>query len=257
MTVYSRLKPLVFLLLIGVSFQSDTIGQQIIPEGVVFVNGQQVTTDLGPSANAGDIAVGDPFFDTFASGRLTVSEGALLNAVFLDLGSSGQSQGVFEAQGFGTSVDISQGIELLFGAVSVTDGAAVNASFLNVSSNFAVAPTVNVSGLASQLSLNSVDLEQGTLNISDGGSFFTNFLNFGNNGFQFGLSRVNLTNGGQAIVENIEFGFEFERRSTITIDENSSLVFLSPLLLGGNNTITLDGGWLIGEQFQSLTYYLS
>ena len=244
MKLYPRLKPIVLLILITGALNSDAVGQQITPEGFVDVDGQQATTDLGPTANFGDVRLGDPFFDTFASGRLTVSEGALLNANLIQVGSD-LSTGVLEAQGFGTSV-ISQNIDLVSGAISVTDGAAVNGSSLDVPPNNSFAPTINVSGLGSLLSLGQVFLDRGTLNISDAGNFFAFTLDLGANGFPVGTARINLTNGGQAVIDNLDFGSQ--GFSEISIGDNSFLSVLSGFTIGGNNTITLDGGQLIANQ---------
>ena len=236
MKLYPRLKPIVLLILITGALNSDAVGQQITPEGFVDVDGQQATTDFGPIANVSEILIGDPFFDTFASGRLTVSEGASLSADRVGLGGD-QAAGVFEARGFGTSVVISQRIELFSGSFSVADGATANVSSL---SNFtAVAPTINVSGVGSQLLLGSGALDQGTINISDAGTFRAGTLNGA-------AARINLTDGGQAVINILGIDFAAISRNEVSIGDTSSLVVMSNFTIGGNSTVTLEGGLLIG-----------
>ena len=245
MTRQTRLNSLVLLLIAICSFNSDAVGQQITAEGNVSINGQQAPPELGPVAFVGDILIGT-FLDSFASGRLTASEGALLDANFIRIGSE-QSTGIFEARGIGTSVATSQGINLFSGSFSVTDGAAVSGFSLGTSNSSPFAPTINISGLGSQLTLGSVFLDRGTLNVSDTGAFSANSLNLGNNSFPAN-ARLNLTDGAQAVVGDLDFGFDVQGRSEVSIGDDSFLSVFSNLTIDGNNTVTLEGGWLVSEQ---------
>ena len=247
----SPLKPLVLLLLVTGLLNSDALGQQITSEGSVSINGQQAPPDLGAEAFVFDVQIGDQFFyppTPSSSGRLTVSEGAFLDASLLQIGGE-QSTGVFEAQGFGTSVAVSQNIDLLFGSLSVSDGASVNSPFLSTSTNSIFAPTINVSGSGSLLTLDTVSLNQGTLNISDAGAFSAFSVELGNsNGFPFSLpARINLTDGGQAAIDNLNLGFNPQGRSEVSIGDDSSLLVLQNFTIDGDNVVTLDGGWLLGN----------
>ena len=244
MRLYSRLKPTVLLLLVTCSFSSDATGQQVISEGNVIVNGQQAPADFDPQAFVGDIQIGGPllFLNGSASGRVTVNEGAFLDANFIVIGSE-QSTGVFEARGIGTSVT-SQDIGLISGSFSVTEGASVSSSFLGTSNITPFAPTISVSGLGSLLTINSSSLDRGTLNISDAGTFSASSLNLGNNGFPTS-ARLNLTDGAQAVIGELDFGFGGPRRSEVSIGDNSVLSVFSGFAIDGNNTITLEGGILL------------
>ena len=248
MKLYPRPKPLVLLLLVAGALSSDAIGQQLISEGNVVIDGQQqAPADFGPQAFVGDIQIGGPllFLNGSASGRVTVNEGAFLDANFIVIGSE-QSTGVFEARGIGTSVT-SQDIGLISGSFSVTEGASVSSSFLGTSNITPFAPTISVSGLGSLLTINSSSLDRGTLNISDAGTFSASSLNLGNNGFPTS-ARLNLTDGAQAVIGELDFGFGGPRRSEVSIGNNSVLSVFSGFAIDGNNTMTLEGGFLIVDQ---------
>ena len=159
MKLYPRPKPLVLLLLVAGALSSDAIGQQLISEGNVVIDGQQqAPADFGPQAFVGDIQIGGPllFLNGSASGRVTVNEGAFLDANFIVIGSE-QSTGVFEARGIGTSV-MSQDIVLTSGSFSVAEGASVSGSFLGTSNITPFAPTISVSGLGSLLTLSLIHI---------------------------------------------------------------------------------------------------
>lgn len=237
MTQCPLLKLLVVFLVVAGSFNSQASGQQILTQGFVAVDGQQVLGGLIPSTIVGDVQLGEPSFQDFASGRLTVSDGASLRADRVGLGGD-QTAGVLEARGFGTSLVISQSLDLFSGSFSVADGASANVSSL---SNFTpVAPTINVSGVGAQLSLGSGFLDQGTINISDVGTFTAGTLDSG-------AARINLTDGGQAVINNLNFGSSAVSRNVVSIGDTSSLVAISNFTIAGDSTVTLEGGLLIGN----------
>ena len=248
MTRHALLKSLLLLLLVTCSFNSDAIGQQVVSEGNVTINEQPAPADFGPQAFVSEIQIGGPllFFNGSASGRVTVSGGGFLEANFIGIGSD-QATGVFEARGIGTSVT-SQNIGLFSGSFSVTEGASVDGLALSTSFNSPFAPTINVSGLGSQLTLDSAFLGRGTLNISDAATFSLNSLDLGNNEFPAGVARLNLTNGGQAVIGDIDFGLDSPARNEIVIDDSSFLQVFSFFPIQGNNTLNLEGGLLVANQ---------
>lgn len=243
MTRQQHLKLLLLFCLTVSLLQSNAISQQITAEGDVSTNNMQVPSNLGAVAQFGDLFIGDLFFESFASGRLTVSDGASLVANFIAV----QSNSILEAQGIGTTATIQQGLDLSSGSLSVTDGATVNTFGLSTQSGSLFAPTINVSGFGSQLLLGSGFLERGTINVSDGAAFSSGIFSLAGNVFPLTRTRMNLTGGGQAVIGDLELGFDLQSRNEVSIDEDSSLFVMSNLSIGGDNTVTLQGGMLFGS----------
>ncbi len=242
MSRHQSWKMLVLICLTVGLLQSNAIGQQITAEGNVSANNQQVSNNLGIFAQFGDLFIGDQSLTTFASGRLTVSDGASLITDLLGVGSP-QTTGILQVQGIGTTATIQGDLNLLSGSLSVTDGATVNASGLTAGEDSPFAPTINVSGLGSRLLLNSGFFRQGTINVSDGAIFSSGFLSLEANVFPPATVRMNLTGGSQAVVGNLDL----QARNEVFIGDDSFLFMGSNPSIDGNDTVTLKGGLLFGD----------
>lgn len=243
--------PVLALLILG-SLHSIVDAQQITAQGNVTENGQPLPSNLGAFANFGDVTIGgDPFDPLPTSGSLTASEGASLAMNSILVG--GSAAGIFRAEGIGTSVSVFQDIGLIAGAFSVTDGAVVNGSSAFIPPQPFFASTFNVSGLGSHLSLGGMSLAQGTLNISDSATFFANDITMSGDGNLPTTVRINVTGGGQAVVGSLDFGFDSPRRNEIFVGDDSSLAVLSTWSIDGDNTVTLEGGTLVGTDSLNIT----